>query len=92
MRGNIISCIDMCQKEGTSLQKGMNFRLQGKHSVILMSVRPNAPYRDEVRADGAVFIHEGDIVPFSKGGTSLKAGNIQLLCAGHNLQKRARIQ
>lgn len=57
----------MCQKEGTSLQKGMNFRLKGKHSVILMSVRSNAPYRDEVKEDGAVLIYEGHDEPRGKG-------------------------
>lgn len=67
MRGNIISYIEMCQKEGTSLQKGMNFRLKGKHSVILMSVRPNAPYRDEVKDDGAVLIYEGHDEPKTIG-------------------------
>lgn len=67
MRGNIIAYIDMCQKEGTSLQKGMNFRLKGKHSVILMSVRPNAPYRDEVREEGAVLIYEGHDEPRKPG-------------------------
>ena len=51
MRGNVVSYIDMCQKEGTSLQRGMNFRLKGHHSVILMSVRPNAPHHDEVQAE-----------------------------------------
>ena len=45
MRGNIISYIDMCREEGSSLQRGMNFRLRGGHSVVLMSVHPNAPYR-----------------------------------------------
>lgn len=67
MRGNIISYLEMCQKEGTSLQKGMNFRLKGKHSVILMSVRPNAPYKDEVKEDGAVLIYEGHDEPKIKG-------------------------
>lgn len=67
MRGNIIAYIDMCQKEGTSLQKGMNFRLKGKHYVILMSVRPNAPYRDEVKEDGAVLIYEGHDEPKTPG-------------------------
>ena len=67
MRGNVISYIAMCQKEGTSLQKGMNFRLKGKHSVILMSVRPNAPYRDEVKEEGAVLIYEGHDEPRTKG-------------------------
>lgn len=57
----------MCQNEGTSLQKGMNFRLKGKHSVILMSVRPNAPYKDEVKDDGAVLIYEGHDEPRTRG-------------------------
>lgn len=73
MRGNIISYIDMCQNEGTSLQKGMNFRLKGKHSVILMSVRPNSPYKDEVREDGMVLIYEGHDEPKSKNVTDPKS-------------------
>lgn len=48
MRGNIISYDDLCRKEGAKLQKGMNFRLKGGHSVILMSVRKNSPYQDEI--------------------------------------------
>jgi len=63
MRGNIIAYIEMCQKEGTSLQKGMNFRLKGKHSVILMSVGKNSPYQDEITEDGTVLIYEGHDVP-----------------------------
>lgn len=57
----------MCQKEGTSLQKGMNFRLKGKHSVILMSVRENSPYQDEITEDGTVLIYEGHDVAKTKG-------------------------
>ena len=38
MRDNIIPYIDMCQREGASLQRGMNFRLRGRYSVILISV------------------------------------------------------
>lgn len=63
MRGNIIAYIEMCQKEGTSLQKGMNFRLRGKHSLRLMSVRENSPYQDEITEDGTVLIYEGHDVP-----------------------------
>ncbi|HEY0898367.1 MAG TPA: HNH endonuclease signature motif containing protein, partial [Sphingobacteriaceae bacterium] len=36
-------------------------------------------------------LHFDHILPYSKGGTSLKADNIQLLCARHNLQKSAKI-
>ena len=53
----------MCQREGVSLQQGMNYRLGGGYSVILMSVRPNAPYRDEVVDDGRAIIYEGHDVP-----------------------------
>jgi hypothetical protein len=56
----------MCQREGTSLQKGMNYRLSGSHSVVLMSVRPNAPYRDRIEDDGSTLIYEGHDAPRSK--------------------------
>jgi hypothetical protein len=56
---DIIPYYEMCQREGTSLQRGMNFHLHGKHSVILMSVRPNAPYADRVEEEGRVLIYEG---------------------------------
>lgn len=67
MRGNIIAYIEMCQTEGTSLQKGMNFRLKGKHSVILMSVRENSPYEDQISDDGTVLVYEGHDLPKTKG-------------------------
>ena len=63
MRGNVISYLEMCQIEGTSLQRGMNFRLKGGHSVILMSVRPNAPYHDQVLDEGTILIYEGHDEP-----------------------------
>jgi hypothetical protein len=37
----------------------MNFGLGGTHSVILMSVRPDAPYRDRFEDNGATLIYEG---------------------------------
>jgi 5-methylcytosine-specific restriction endonuclease McrA len=36
-------------------------------------------------------LHFDHVLPYSKGGTSLKAENIQLLCARHNLIKSANI-
>lgn len=63
MANEIISYIEMCQREGTSLQKGMNFRLGGDHSVLLMSVRPNSPYEDRIIDDGETLIYEGHDVP-----------------------------
>jgi hypothetical protein len=48
----VISYLEMCSREGTSLQRGINFGLGGDHSVVLMSVRPNAPYRDRLEDEG----------------------------------------
>jgi hypothetical protein len=44
MANEILPYIEMCQREGVSLQRGMNFALGGNPSVILMSVRLGAPY------------------------------------------------
>jgi hypothetical protein len=49
----------------------MNFRLKGHHSVILMSVRRNSPYRDEVQ-DGTVLIYEGHDEPRREGKSDPK--------------------
>jgi hypothetical protein len=57
--GDILSYREMCNAENATLQRGMNFRLHGGHSVILMSVRPNAPYADRVEDDGQTLIYEG---------------------------------
>lgn len=69
----ILSYFEMCQREGTSLQRGMNFRLHGGHSVVLMSVRPNAPYQDEVQDDGAVLIYEGHDHPRTQDAPNPKS-------------------
>jgi len=56
---DVISYLEMCAQEGTSLQRGMNFHLRGMFSVILMSLRPNAPYADRVEDNGSTLIYEG---------------------------------
>lgn len=53
----------MCQREGLSLQKGMNFGVGGTHSVILMSLRSNAPYQDQLLDEGSTVVYEGHDVP-----------------------------
>lgn len=65
MANEIISYHEMCGREGISLQRGMNFRIGKNYSVILMSVRPNAPYKDQVEKDGTIIIYEGHDVPKS---------------------------
>jgi hypothetical protein len=59
MGDNVISYIEMCRREGISLQQGMNYGLGNNHSVILMSLRRNAPYRDRIEEDGTVLLYEG---------------------------------
>jgi len=61
--GDVISYIDMCSEEGVNLQRGMNYHLRGDISVILMSLRPNAPYSDRVEEDGRILIYEGHDIP-----------------------------
>jgi len=65
MANEIIPYLEMCRREGVSLQRGMNFELRDNHSVILMSVRPGAPYADKLEDDGATLIYEGHDVPKS---------------------------
>ena len=64
--GDILTYLEMCQIENVSLQRGMNFRLKPDYSVILMSVRPGAPYADQVLEDGKVLIYEGHDAPKTK--------------------------
>jgi hypothetical protein len=59
MENKIVSYREMCDQENSSLQRGMNYRLGLNYSVILMSRRPNAPYRDQISEDGTSLIYEG---------------------------------
>lgn len=72
MANEIISYLEMCQREGASLQRGMNFRLGGDHSVILMSIRENAPYADRYEDNGETLIYEGHDVPKNDTNTEPK--------------------
>ena len=61
--GDVTSYWDMCKEEGSMIQRGMNFRLRNKVSVVLMSVRRGAPYADRVEENGRVLIYEGHDMP-----------------------------
>lgn len=58
MEPEIISYREMCNRENMSLQRGMNFDSGRGYSVILMSVRKNAPYQDRFE-DDTTLIYEG---------------------------------
>lgn len=66
--GEVVSYWDMCREEETQLQRGMYYRLHGEFSVILMSVRPGAPYNDRIEEDGRVLIYEGHDLGRRDGG------------------------
>lgn len=65
MPNEVIPYLTMCQREGVNLQRGMTYGLGGNHSVILMSLRPNAPYDDQAHEGGSVLIYEGHDEPRS---------------------------
>lgn len=63
MANDVLSYLEMCGREGLSLQRGMNYRAGNSYSIILMSQRPNAPYRDRIEDEGATLIYEGHDEP-----------------------------
>jgi len=67
----------MCRREKASLQRGMNYRLSRTHSVILMSVRRNAPYRDRIEDAGTTLIYEGHDQPRTKSCPDPKSADQQ---------------
>jgi hypothetical protein len=63
----------MCDVERVqTLQRGMNYRLNPRYSVILMSQRRNAPYEDRILEDGLSIEYEGHDVPRGKQGEDPK--------------------
>lgn len=64
MLDQIFSYREMCDAENVqTLQRGMNFRMNPKYSVILMSRRTNAPYKDKIFKDGTTIEYEGHDEP-----------------------------
>ena len=67
--GAIISYHRMCTEEHeVRLQRGMNFRLDPRYSVVLMNRREAGPYADGVEDDGATLIYEGHDAPRQRSG------------------------
>jgi hypothetical protein len=70
-QGDVISYLKMCSEEGVALRRGMNFKLKGGSTVVLMSRREGAPYADRVEEDGRVLIYEGHDI--GRGGPDPKS-------------------
>lgn len=60
---SIISYADIIKREEIMLQRGMNFRIKPHYSIILMSVRKGAPYRDRWHDDTGLLEYEGHDEP-----------------------------
>jgi HNH endonuclease len=80
--GEVVSYLEMCREEGVNLQRGMNFRLRGQKSVVLMSVRKGAPYADRIEEEGRVLVYEGHDVPTDRPGLDPKAVDQPLVTPG----------
>lgn len=64
MLDQIYSYREMCDIENVqTLQRGMNFKINPNYSIILMSRRKNAPYKDSISHDGITIEYEGHDQP-----------------------------
>lgn len=64
MIDQIYSYREMCDIENVqTLQRGMNFRMNHRYTVILMSRRSNAPYSDKILEDSITIEYEGHDAP-----------------------------
>jgi hypothetical protein len=90
MENEIIPYIEMCRREGVSLQRGMNFGLARNHSVILMSVSSSAPYADRFEDDGSTIVYEGHDTPRSSANRDPKAIDQPELSPSGNLTENGK--
>ena len=63
LNGEIISYLELCNREKAHLQHGMKWRNQPSHSVFLMSTRKGAPCDDKIEDEGRTLIYEGHDAP-----------------------------
>jgi hypothetical protein len=77
----------MCQAWSVSFQHGMHFKLRPELSVLLMSRRTNAPYRDSIEGDGRILIYEGHDAPQAKGAPDPKTIDQPRTTTGSNLTR-----
>jgi len=87
--------LELCADEASS-EFQLNSTSQLEHTrVIPTSVKLEVWKRDQGRCrecGSTDNLHFDHIIPYSKGGSSLTAENIQLLCARHNFMKHDLIE
>jgi len=80
----------MTNLEKVHLQKGMNFRLHGQRTIILLSQRPGAKYEDEVQDNGRVLIYEGHDIPRRYDGPDPKTVDQPRINPGGSLTENGK--
>ncbi len=55
---DVFSYIDLCKEVWFSLQRWMNYKVWWRESIVLMSLRRNAPYADRIEDNWTVLIYE----------------------------------
>lgn len=79
----------MCNIESQEqLQRGMNFEMGNGYSIILMSIKPNAPYADRISEDGLTIYYEGHDAP----GDRLKKEDQPLIYPGGTLTQNGKFR
>jgi len=76
-------------------QSGLEAEQPSRTRIIPSSIKQEVWLRDGgkcVRCGSADELHFDHDIPYAKGGSSVLAKNIQLLCARHNLGKRDNIE
>jgi hypothetical protein len=68
----------------------MNFRLRGKTTIILMSVRKGAPYADRIEENGKILIYEGHDIPNRKNGPNPKKVDQEMVTPSGSLTENGK--
>lgn len=85
-----LEIIEQLQQFATAVQFGMDH-----DRVIPSAVKIEVWKRDKgscVKCGARENLHFDHIIPYSQGGSSKDAKNVQILCLRHNLEKRDRIE
>jgi len=90
MRDDILSYQDMVAREQISFQAGMNFHTRPGYSILLMSTRKNAPYRDRWDDVRGILLYEGHDAKNVQGGPDPKSLDQPLHYPSGNLTQNGK--